>query len=62
MLEEERALSDELDGRVSISVGSTCYERKTDRSYQDVFQRADHLMYEEKQRIHALDGYDSGKR
>ena len=62
MLEEERTASDELDQRVSISVGSTCFDRETDHSYKDVFERADNLMYEEKQRIHALDGYDSGTR
>ena len=62
MLEEERTTSDELDQRVCISVGSTCFERETDHSYKDVFERADSLMYEEKQRIHAMDGYDSTKR
>ena len=62
MLEEEKASSDELEKRVSISFGSAVFERKTDKTYQDVFERADKLMYEEKQRIHALDGYDANNR
>ena len=62
MLEEEKASSDELEKYISISFGSAVFERKTDKTYQDVFERADKLMYEEKQRIHALDGYDANNR
>ncbi|MCR5148431.1 MAG: diguanylate cyclase [Eubacterium sp.] len=62
MLEEEKASSDELEKRISISFGSAVFERKTDKAYRDVFARADKLMYDEKQRIHASDGYDSMKR
>ena len=62
MLEEEKASSDELEKRISISFGSAVFERKTDKAYQDVFARADKLMYDEKQRIHAADGYDAMKR
>ena len=59
MLDAERASSDELDKRVSISVGSAVFNHNTDHSYRDVYERADMMMYEEKQRIHALDGYDA---
>ena len=59
MLDAERASSDELDKRVSISVGSAAFNHNTDHSYRDVYERADMMMYEEKQRIHALDGYDA---
>lgn len=62
MLEEEKASSDELEKRISISFGSAVFDRKTDKAYQDVFARADKLMYDEKQRIHAADGYDAMKR
>ena len=62
ILEEERESSEELEKRVSISVGSAIFNRRADHSYQDVFDRADKQMYEEKQRIHARDGYTGGIR
>ena len=62
ILEEERESSDDIEKRVSISVGSAVFNRRTDHSYHDVFERADKQMYEEKQRIHARDGYTSGAR
>lgn len=58
MLDAERASSDDLDKRVSISFGSAVFDHNTDHSYHDVYERADKMMYEEKQRTHALDGYD----
>lgn len=61
MLEEERASSNELDKRVSVSVGSAVFNHKADRSYHDVYERADKIMYEEKQRIYALDGHNMRK-
>ena len=62
ILEEERASSEELEKRVSISVGKAVYDREVDHSYQDVFERADKMMYEEKKKIHARDGYTGGIR
>ena len=56
MLEEERDSSDKLEQRVSISVGCAVFDREKDKSYQEVFDRADGLMYEGKQKIHARDG------
>ena len=62
ILDEERESSEELEKRVSISVGSAVFNRRSDRSYQDVFDRADKQMYEDKKRIHARDGYTGGIR
>ena len=56
MLEEERVASEELEKRVSFSIGCAVFDREKDKSYQEVFERADELMYEEKQKIHARDG------
>ncbi|MBO7452376.1 MAG: diguanylate cyclase [Clostridiales bacterium] len=62
ILEEERASSEALEKRISISVGKAVYDREVDHSYRDVFERADKLMYEEKKQIHARDGYTGGIR
>ncbi len=62
MLEKERTSSDILEKRVSLSVGSAVFDHDSDHSYHDVFARADKLMYEEKQRIHARDGHAFGIR
>ena len=62
LLDKERQSTDDLDKRVSISVGSAVFERGTDHTYQNVFDRADQLMYEEKLRIHAHDGRSSALR
>lgn len=56
LLEEERDSSDKLEQRVSISVGCAVFDREKDKSYKEVFERADELMYEGKQKIHARDG------
>lgn len=60
ILEEEKEASDKLETRISISVGSAVYDRSIDHCYHDVFERADKMMYEDKQQIHARDGYSSG--
>ncbi|MBR6896589.1 MAG: diguanylate cyclase [Lachnospiraceae bacterium] len=57
MLDAKRTSSDRLDKRISISVGSAVFNPGTDHSYHDVYERADKMMYEEKQRLHALAGY-----
>lgn len=62
MLEEEREASKVLEERVSFSVGCAMFDREKDKSYQEVFERADELMYEEKQKIHARDGINGRER
>ena len=37
-------------------VGCAVFDREKDKSYKEVFERADELMYEGKQKIHARDG------
>ena len=56
MLDEEKKSSDDINKRVSISVGCAIFDREKDKTYNDVFERADKLMYEGKQIIHAQDG------
>lgn len=62
MLEQERQSSESILDRVSFAVGSAVYDHESDHSYHDVFERADRKMYEEKQKIHARDGYTGGSR
>lgn len=62
LLEQERESTENLTERVSFAVGSAIYDRDTDHSYHDVFERADKNMYQEKQLIHARDGYTGGSR
>lgn len=40
-------------GNVVISLGQTEYDPKTDRSFHDIFERADSLMYERKKQLKA---------
>ena len=56
MLDEEKQSSDEINKQVSISVGTSVFDREKDNSFQEVFERADKKMYEDKKRIHEKDG------
>ena len=56
MLKEERKKSDNYLERISIAFGCAFFDREKDTSYQEVFERADKIMYEEKKKIHERDG------
>ncbi|WP_197026448.1 diguanylate cyclase [Oribacterium sp. P6A1] len=40
-----------LEGKPELSVGCASYQPKVDRGYDDVFRRADKLMYQRKQEL-----------
>ena len=61
-LEEEKKSTDEINKLVSISIGCAVFDRGNDKSYNEVFERADKLMYEAKQLIHAQDGKAGNNR
>ncbi|WP_034450929.1 sensor domain-containing diguanylate cyclase [Butyrivibrio sp. AE2032] len=62
MLEQQRKSSDDITKRISISYGSAIFDRDYDHSFQEVFERADKQMYEQKQKIHAQDGFKGDNR
>ena len=59
MLKQERDSTDDITARISFAVGSAVYDREKDHCYQDVFERADKQMYNEKQKMHESDGIAS---
>lgn len=56
MLESQRKMSDNYLERISIAFGCAFFDSAKDTSYQEVFVRADKIMYEEKKKIHEKDG------
>ena len=56
MLESQRKMSDNYLERISIAFGCAFFDSAKDTSYQEVFVRADKMMYEEKKKIHKKDG------
>ena len=56
MLESQRNISDNYLERISLAFGCAVFERGKDTSYQEVFERADKIMYEEKKKILEKDG------
>ena len=56
VLKEERDASDSILERVSLAFGCAVFDRLRDHSYQEVFERADKIMYEEKKKLHEIDG------
>lgn len=56
MLESQRTISDNYLERISLAFGCAVFERGKDTTYQEVFERADKIMYEEKKKIHEKDG------
>ena len=56
MLESQRNISDNYLERISLAFGCAVFERGKDTTYQEVFERADKIMYEEKKKIHTRDG------
>lgn len=62
MLDQQRRSSDDITKRVSISYGSAVFDRNKDHSFNEVFERADQVMYEQKQKTHVLDGFKGDDR
>lgn len=62
MLEQQRKSSDDITKRISISYGAARFDRDIDHSFNEVFERADKQMYENKQKAHALDGFKGDNR
>ena len=56
LLDEQYRSSDNYLERISIAFGCAVFDRKKDRSFHEVFDRADQIMYEDKRRIHENDG------
>ena len=61
MIEEQKNVSPNYLERISIAFGCAVFDRQSDRSYQEVFERADQQMYEDKKRIHDSDGISTGR-
>ena len=61
MLESQRNISDNYLERISLAFGCAVFERGKDTTYQEVFERADKIMYEEKKKIHARDGISTDR-
>ena len=61
MLKEERNSSDNFLERISLAFGCAVYDSDKDRSYKEVFERADKIMYEEKKKIHENDGVSTDR-
>lgn len=62
LLDQHRKSSDDITKRVSIAYGKAVFDRENDSSFKDVFERADKQMYDQKQKIHALDGFTGDSR
>jgi len=61
MIAEQKESSDNYLERISIAFGCAIFDRQIDNSYQEVFERADKNMYEDKKRIHKVDGISTGR-
>lgn len=61
LLREQKKSSDDVLERISIAFGCAIYDREKDRSFQEVFERADKIMYTEKKKIHASDGISTDR-
>ncbi len=56
MLSDQKKTSSDVLARISLAFGCAVFDRDKDHSYQEVFERADKIMYEEKKKIHKSDG------
>ena len=61
MLRKQKETTEDILDRTSFAFGSAVFERESDHSFKDVFERADQNMYEEKKKIHAADGISTGR-
>ena len=61
MLRKQKETTEDILDRTSFAFGSAVFERESDHSFKDVFERADQNMYEDKKKIHAADGISTGR-
>ncbi|MBR6960655.1 MAG: diguanylate cyclase [Clostridiales bacterium] len=61
MLKEQMNSSANVLERISIAYGCAVFDPDKDHSYQEVFERADRLMYEDKKKIHETDGISTDR-
>lgn len=61
ILRKQKETTEDILERTSFAFGSAVFERESDHSFKDVFERADQNMYEEKKKIHAADGISTGR-
>ena len=61
MLRKQKETSEDVLDRISFAFGTAVYDREKDSSFNDVFERADQNMYEEKKKIHEADGISTGR-
>ena len=61
MINEQNNVSDNYLERISIAFGCAVFDRNIDHSYQEVFDRADKIMYEDKKKIHEKDGISTDR-
>ena len=61
MLKEERESTDNILERISLAFGCAVFDREKDHSYHEVFERADQIMYEEKKKLHEMDGISTDR-
>ena len=60
-LDDQRRSSANYLERISLALGSAVFDKEKDKSFQDVFDRADKEMYEDKKRIHEIDGISTDR-
>lgn len=61
MLRKQKETSEDVLDRISFAFGTAVYDREKDSSFNDVFERADQNMYEEKKKVHEADGISTGR-
>ena len=61
MLRKQKDNSPDVLDRISFAFGTAVFDREKDHSFNDVFERADQKMYEEKKKTHDADGISTGR-
>ena len=61
MLRKQKETSPDVLDRISFAFGTAVFDREKDHSFNDVFERADQKMYEEKKKTHDADGISTGR-
>ena len=60
-MRKQKETSEDVLDRISFAFGTAVYDREKDSSFNDVFERADQNMYEEKKKVHEADGISTGR-
>ena len=61
ILRKQKETSEDVLDRISFAFGTAVFDREKDQSFNDVFERADQKMYEEKKKVHEADGISTGR-